>query len=148
MNPTQLELAKRLVACKQQFRWVPGMVSWERGEHAMVMHVNQKPSYIGKKGPVVAFYFPEWPKRDRWQTVDFGEHSNPPHLPDLGDFTTAAVLLRMVMEECMPTYRHESVPRAIVDSLLMVMMHHAEGHTGNGLGTAAAEALLAIWETP
>lgn len=129
MTPDQLDLAKRLVACSQ-WRWVPGM-----REHFGCRRLD----YTDESGEEA------WWNPDRIEIVQYvwpahrAHDGSTPFLPDLSDYATAAILLRLAMEaNCEVAYP----PTA--------ELHHWAIYgdmpsSDPDLGTASARALLSVW---
>lgn len=120
MTDEQIALARRLVAC-EQWRWVQGMSTHDINPHGgepcggWVIEVGIE----GTENP---------------DTTEWG--------PDLDDYATASILLRMAMEAI-----GGSVTGAHPLSGAWHFGNEAYGGWERDLGTAAARALLATWES-
>ena len=118
MSPEQLDLARRLVAC-DQWRWVDGMLY---GYISCDLYHSHSTRYR----PCDAMDVSLW--------------------PNLSDYATAAILLVMVCE---------SIKGEVSATLTRGWWwlgsydgHSIDEQRHKDLGTAAARALLAIWEAP
>ena len=124
MTDEQLGLARRLVAC-EQWSWVYGMtyVGLRHQRTATTELLTSLVQYKNVFPTNLSLCTEAW--------------------PDLADYATAAILLRVAMEangpgaECMIRGKTPIHP---VRWAVSLAYNHAD------LGTAAATALLAIWE--
>lgn len=131
MTPAQLDLARRLVA-HPKFRWVEGMLAQEAGNTAAGRVTSYLPSAPG--GPKIAVARGVMGADEEWYCADA--------LPDLSDYATAAILLRMAMEAQEP----EAVAgRLAYYSPALWNVGVEENPEPTDLGTVAATALLAAW---
>lgn len=125
MTPAQLDRARRLVQ-SPRWRWVAGMVAFDSTRLVKRIHVQL--------GPLEA----QWDLDDR--------------VPDLSDYATAAILLRMAMEAGRNgpgTWGSAETPSDDDGGWILSrdsMKGERIGHENEDLGTVAAEALLAAWQ--
>lgn len=141
MTPAQLDLARRLVA-HPKWRWVAGMVA----DEMRLMGPEEVPVQLnGSNGGWICDDNPSPPF---------------PMIPDLTDYATAAILLRMAHEADQTDRRHSPVlvyaggVAAVPADRNMVWGCHIVPGDKHGwaeskdLGTVAAQALLAAWGEP
>ena len=140
MTEEQLGLARRLVAC-EEWRWVPGMLD-KYGIRYLGGEADGQMAWADSvdTGATVRYVWPEH------LTVT-------PFLPDISDYATAAILLRMAMEnmyeaDCYIEGDKDGAPefvwafdfgKDIKDAVQYLTM-------APDLGTAAGRALLVVWE--
>lgn len=121
MTPAQLDLARRL-ASHPKWQWLPGLAACPWGDdRSERIHIATTPN-----GPT-----PCWGANEK-QWYDL----LPTAAPDLTDYATAAILLRMAMEAGRPP---APISRALGDDGEVFEIYD---------GTVAATALLAAWGEP
>lgn len=141
MNDEQLELARRLVKC-EQWRYLEVMTVKRHDGYYVVIDAE----YRAEDPPYAAASALQLHEGEDIEVVEGWELFGLPSknglvLPDLSDYVTASALLRLAIEFHWvarlraPTPIHDA-PRWSI----------GEAWMDPDLGTAAARALLAIWE--
>jgi hypothetical protein len=131
MDSAPTALARRLVAAKQ-WRWVAGMQAQGHGYDDLTYTDTTTPQ--GWEGSTRVLDA----ERDGYaRDADGYRVVAPDAVPDLSDYATAAILLRMAIET-----GHYADGSGINGALWRI----GTGHYDTDLGTVAATALLAAWE--
>lgn len=125
MTKEQLSLAQRLAACKQ-WKW--------RGGMAFEEPTNSGDATCGRIGGASTNGERVWVQFD-----DSPQSPNPEWVPDLSDYAMASILLRIAIE-------NDSDDHAEVEFVDRTWDLKGCSSYEDDLGTAAAKALLEVWE--